>query len=157
MTDKKMLVSKIDNGTVIDKIGAGMSLTILRVLNIREDYSDTVAVAIMVSSESMGKKDIVKLTHRDLSEDELKAIWLIAPDAVVSVIDNYKVSEKFKIAGKITSNQFSGVLKCENPSCATNFNEPVKPRYTLMRRDPMLVRCLYCDRVMLEENIKEQL
>lgn len=157
MTEKTMLVAKIDDGTVIDKIPAGLSITLLRVLKIREDITDTVAVGIRVKSESMGTKDIVKLTNRYLTQNELKTIWLIAPDAVITIIKDYIVSEKFKIAERTDSNDFSGVLKCENPSCATNYNEPVTPKYTLMRRDPMLVRCLYCDRVMLEEGIRDQL
>ena len=47
---KQMLVTKIDNGTVIDKIPPGKSIQILRILNIDEDALDTVAVAIRVTS-----------------------------------------------------------------------------------------------------------
>lgn len=154
--EKQMLVSKIEAGTVIDKIPGGLSITILRVLNIREDVTDTVAVAIRVRSRSLGTKDIIKMTNRLLTDEEFKKIWLIAPYAVISTIREYKVADKFIISSKITSNEFVGVLKCDNPSCATNFNEPVEGKFTLMRRDPMLIRCLYCDRVMIESNIKDQ-
>ena len=154
--EREMLVSKIDTGTVIDKIPGGLSITILRVLNIREDVTDTVAVAIRVKSTSLGVKDIIKMTNRFLTEDDFQKIWLISPEAVVSTIHDYKVSEKFVLSDKITSDEIVGVLKCENPSCATNFNEPVSGRFTLMRRDPMLIRCKYCDRVMLESNITDQ-
>ncbi|MCY3411980.1 MAG: aspartate carbamoyltransferase regulatory subunit [Candidatus Heimdallarchaeota archaeon] len=158
MTDEPtMLVSKIDAGTVIDKIPAGLSLPVLRALDIREGDTKTVAVAIRVNSESMGKKDIVKLTHRFLNEDELTKIWLIAPNAQISIIREYQVAEKYEIYTKVTSDEFTGVLQCDNPSCATNYNEPVTGHFQLMQRDPMLVRCLYCDRVMLEDNIKDQL
>ena len=154
--EKEMLVSKINEGTVIDKIPGGLSITILRVLNIREDVTDTVAVAIRVKSSSLGVKDIIKMTNRFLTEEEYKKIWLIAPQSVISTIQDYNVSDKFILSSKITSNEFTGVLKCDNPSCATNFNEPVDGNFTLMRRDPMLIRCLYCDRVMIGSNIKDQ-
>ena len=36
-----MLVTKIENGTVIDKIPPGKSIQILRILNIDEDALDT--------------------------------------------------------------------------------------------------------------------
>lgn len=160
MTDSdipQMLVTKIENGTVIDKIGPGKSLQILKMLNIDEDEPDTVAVAIKVSSESMGRKDIIKLTNRYITEEEQKKIWIVAPKARIAIIKNYNVSEKFDIADKELSNEFTGLLKCNNPTCSTNYNEPVKPKFYLMQRDPLLVRCLYCDRVMVEENIREQL
>ncbi len=155
--DKQMLVSKIPNGTVIDKIPAGKSYQIIKILKINEDITDTVAIAIRVSSKSMGSKDIVKLRNRKLTDSELKKCWLIAPNAKIALIDNYEVIERFKLADREFSNIFEGVLTCINPTCSTNFREPITPRYILMQRDPLLVRCLYCDRVMIEKNIRDQL
>ncbi len=155
--DKKMLVSKIDKGTVIDKIPSGISLQILKILKIREDVEETVAVAIRVKSKSMGRKDIIKLTHRFLCEDELFKIWIVAPEAVITSIDNYKVQNKIKLSDLQFSNEFEGLLKCNNPTCATNYGEPVTPKFTLIKRDPLLIRCQFCDRVMIEDNIREQL
>ena len=158
MSDPRhMLVSKIEDGTVIDKIPPGKSIQILRILNIDENSVDTVAVAIKVTSQSMGRKDIIKLTNRYLEDNELKKIWLIAPNAIVSIVHNFNISEKFDLASRELTNEFSGVLKCINPTCATNYREPVIPKFLLMRRDPLLIRCLYCDKVMLEENVREQL
>ena len=72
---RQMLVSKIEDGTVIDKIPPGKSIQILRILSIDENSLDTVAVAIKVTSKSMGRKDIIKLTNRYLEDNELKKIW----------------------------------------------------------------------------------
>jgi len=153
----QMLVSKIENGTVIDKIPAGKSLEILKILKIKDSENETIAIGIHVSSKSMGRKDLVKLTNRTLSDDELKRIWLISPEAKISKIVNFDVNDQFLLSEREFSNEFEGVLKCINPTCATNFREPVKPRFLLMKRDPLLVRCLYCDRVMVEENVRDQL
>ncbi len=155
--ERTMIVSKIERGTVIDKIPAGKSLQLIYMLHITGDEMKTVAVGIHVNSASMGKKDILKLTNRDLSGAELNKIWLIAPDAVISTIKDYQVSDKRPISSMRSGNEFEGVLKCNNPTCATNFNEPVKNKFILMDRDPLLVRCYYCDRVMIEDNIKDQL
>ena len=103
------------------------------------------------------KDDILKLTNRYLTGEELNKIWLIAPDAVISTIKDYHVADKKPISSMRSGNEFEGVLKCNNPTCATNFNEPVKSKFILMDRDPLLVRCYYCDRVMIEDNIKDQL
>lgn len=153
----QMLVSKIKDGTVIDKIPPGKSILLLKILNIDENLADTIGLAIKVTSKSMGRKDIVKLTNRFLSDEEYKKIWLIAPKAKIAIIKDYEVSEKFNLQEKELSMEFTGVLTCNNPTCATNFREPVTPSFIVLRRDPLLVRCQYCDRVMLEENIREQL
>ncbi|MHA2503947.1 MAG: aspartate carbamoyltransferase regulatory subunit [Candidatus Kariarchaeaceae archaeon] len=155
--EKQMLVTKIDNGTVIDKIPAGKALQILRILKIYDTVEFTIAVAIRVDSRSLGTKDIVKMKDRQLSEDELKKIWLIAPNAKISRIEGYEVREQFMLQERQFNNKFTGVLTCNNPTCATNHREPVDKEFLLMQRDPILVRCLYCDRVMLESNIREQL
>jgi len=157
MTDKEMLVTKIDEGTVIDKITAGKSLQILKILKINEQVENTIAVAIRVKSQSMGIKDMVKLKDRFLSEEELKKIWLIAPNAKISLIKDYEVSNQFRLSDREFSNTFEEVLICNNPTCATNQNEPITREFSLMQRNPLLVRCLYCDRVMVESNIREQL
>ena len=153
----EMLVTKIDQGTVIDKIPAGKSMQILRILKIDENVENTIAVAIRVKSQSMGVKDMVKLKDRFLSDAELKKIWLISPNAKISTIKDYEVDTQFRLSDKEFSSTFEGVLICNNPTCATNGNEPINREFLLMQRDPLLVRCLYCDRVMLENNIREQL
>ncbi|MDH5646494.1 MAG: aspartate carbamoyltransferase regulatory subunit, partial [Candidatus Heimdallarchaeota archaeon] len=144
LNTQKMLVSKIPNGTVIDKIPGGKSLQILKILGIKDEVENTIAVAIRVNSKSMKTKDIIKLKDRNLSIEELKKIWLIAPQSKISIINNYKVNEQFTLSDKHFSNEFEGVLQCNNPTCATNMNEPVVRQFYLMQRDPILVRCLYC-------------
>jgi len=84
-----MLVSKIENGTVIDKIFPGKSIQVLRILGIDEEAVDTVAVAIKVTSKSMGRKDLIKLTNRYLNDDELKTIIEQTINGAVSTIPAY--------------------------------------------------------------------
>ena len=117
MNKKEMLVTKIDHGTVIDKIPAGKSLQIMRILKIDESYNNTVAVAIRVISKSMEIKDILKIKDRILSEEELKKIWLISPNAKISIIKDYEVSDQFSLSDREFSNVFQGVLRCNNPTC----------------------------------------
>ena len=49
----KLIVTKIENGTVIDRIPPGKALRILEVLGIDSNYPYTVALAIRVPSKKM--------------------------------------------------------------------------------------------------------
>jgi aspartate carbamoyltransferase regulatory subunit len=33
------------------------------------------------------------------------------------------------------------------PNCITNKNEPVEPQFTVESKDPVVLRCFYCDRI----------
>ncbi len=60
-----------------------------------------------VASEKLGKKDVVKIENKVVSEEEASKIALIAPDATLNIIKNWKVVEKNlkrekRGAGKVT-------------------------------------------------------
>jgi len=154
--ERQMLIPKIEEGTVIDKIPAGKSFQIIKILKVEIETAQPIAIGFKVISRQMKVKDIVKLTNRVLTEKELRSIWLISPDVKISVISNYEVTEQYLLSSKVFDNKFEGVLKCINPTCATNFREPVTPKFLVMDRNPLLVRCRYCDQVMLEDNVRAQ-
>jgi len=57
----KLIVTKIKEGTVIDRIPPGKALKILEVLGIDSNYPYTVALVMRVSSQVMTLKDVVKI------------------------------------------------------------------------------------------------
>ncbi|MEM2127741.1 MAG: aspartate carbamoyltransferase regulatory subunit, partial [Candidatus Bathyarchaeia archaeon] len=59
MSDRQLLVSKIENGIVIDHIPAGKAFLVLKLL--RLDPSARVLLAINVDSRRLGVKDIIKV------------------------------------------------------------------------------------------------
>ena len=63
MSEKYMKVEKIEHGTVIDHIMAGMAFDVIRVLGLRNDRS----MSILVNSQSQkgGRKDILKIHTRE--------------------------------------------------------------------------------------------
>ena len=89
-----IVISPIKNGTVIDHITPGEGLTVLRILGIRDGTNVTVIVASNVPSSRGGRKDMVKIENRELLKDEVDKIALVAPDATISIIRNFKVSVK---------------------------------------------------------------
>ncbi|RMG31061.1 MAG: aspartate carbamoyltransferase regulatory subunit [Methanobacteriota archaeon] len=147
-----MAVSKIKNGTVIDRIPPGKALKVVDLLGLDKE-GHTLTIGMFMSSTKMKLKDIVKVHDRTLTKTEIDALGLFAPGVTISTIENYDV--RTKIEPKVPE-IIEEVLKCNNPTCATNYREPVITKFRVIQVNPLLVRCYYCDRVMLEENIMSQ-
>ncbi|MDO5846481.1 MAG: aspartate carbamoyltransferase regulatory subunit [Methanocorpusculum sp.] len=140
-----IIVSPIKNGTVIDHITPGEGLTVIRILGIGRGSHVTVTVASNVASSRGGRKDLVKIENRELLESEVDKISLIAPDATISIIRNFKVAVKKQVD---VPADIVGVIKCPNPNCITNTKEPVESHFSL---HPRGFRCQYCDAVISRE------
>lgn len=55
-------------------------------------------------------------------------------------------------------NQFENKITCTYSTCITNKpREPITPRFVVVSRSPLLVRCEYCGRYIEAETILEQL
>jgi aspartate carbamoyltransferase regulatory subunit len=143
---KELVISKIEYGTVIDHINAGKALLVLRILGIKPGSGEMVTMAMNVPSKKMGKKDIVKVAGKFISEEELNKIALIAPKATINLIENYEIKKKFKV----TLPKFiEGILRCPNRNCITNSREPITPKfYVYLRDDSVVAKCYYCNKVI---------
>ena len=92
---RELKITPIKNGTVIDHIGNGLSLEVLKIIGVNElDKDSTVSVALHVRSQKLGWKDIVKVENMELSPRKVNAIALIAPTATISIIRDFQVREK---------------------------------------------------------------
>lgn len=138
-TGKGLLISPIRNGTVIDHITAGEALNVLKIIGITGTTNESVSVATNVASGKMGKKDIVKVVNRELSTEEVDRIALIAPRASISIIREYRV---FRKKGVEKPKFLVGTVKCPNPGCISNTNEPIESRFAVI---PSGLQCLYCE------------
>jgi len=134
-----LLVSPIRNGTVIDHITAGEALNVLRILGITGSTRECLSIATNVESKRLGKKDIVKIENRELRTEEVDRIALIAPHARINIIRDYHVAEK---KGVEIPKVLKGVVRCPNPGCITNTNEPVASTFEVLDKG---LHCLYCD------------
>ena len=140
---KEFKVTPIRNGTVIDHIQAGMALKVLRIIGVKGEVSSTVSVLMHVPSKKEGWKDIVKVEDRELDPKELDKIALISPDATINIIRDYNVAQKFIVE---VPSRVKGIMKCSNPGCITNKNEPVEAEFVVESKKPPSLRCVYCDR-----------
>lgn len=141
---------KIENGTVIDHIPAGKGLEVINILNIDLGHNETAVVLVNVPSKKMGKKGVIKVENRQLSEWEVNKIALIAPSASLNIIKNWEVVEKQKVKlPKILIN----VTNCPNANCITNSNENMEKKFIVENENPLKLRCFYCERLFRREEI----
>jgi aspartate carbamoyltransferase regulatory subunit len=140
MTKPTQQVAKLKEGTVLDHLRAGTALRCLRVLNLPADV--TVMIGVNLSSKRLERKDIIKVERYELSGEEAAKVALISPDATLSIIRDYKVIEKHGLHPPIA---FRGLLKCLNPACIVH-TERVSGSFVVEQRDPLIVRCDYCER-----------
>ncbi len=145
-------VTAIRNGTVIDHIPSGQAMRVLEMLAIDKSTSVPVSMVMNVPSKKMGTKDIIKVEDRELNQDELNRLALVAPDARVAIIRAYSVAEKLTIE---LGDEVTNVVSCTFLNCiTTNPREPLAHRLKVMSREPLELRCHYCGRPQdLEELI----
>jgi aspartate carbamoyltransferase regulatory subunit len=144
VTERELVISKIREGTVIDHINAGKALLVLKILGIDEKTRETVSLAMNVPSRKMGKKDIVKVEGLFISEEKLNKIALIAPNATINLVREYRIEKKFKVK---PPEVVRGILKCPNRMCISNAREPVESIfYISLKGDEVVAKCHYCGR-----------
>jgi aspartate carbamoyltransferase regulatory subunit len=146
-------VSKIKEGTVIDHITSGHALDVIKILGITGHGEGAVTVAMNVPSKRHGMKDMVKVEGRELNPKEVDKIALLAPNASINIVRDYKVTEKERVKlPKI----IRGILECANPACISNSKEPVQPTFYVDKEEPLRLRCHYCGYVMEKEEVLKQ-
>ena len=148
---KELKIQTIKDGTVIDHITAGNAVKVLHILGIPKSTSSTVSVAMNVKS-MLGKKDIVKVENRELDPQEVDKIALVAPKATINIIRNFEVAEKYRVK---LPEEIIGIVRCSNPTCVSNSNEPIDSRFIVMSEDPPHIKCYFCERE--PEDISERI
>ena len=153
LSETTLRVSKIKDGTVIDHITAGHALEVLKILGITDPVKSVVTVGMNVPSKTFGLKDMVKIEGRELKAQEVDKIALLAPHASINIIRNYKVVDKQLV--KLPS-IIRETVKCSNPACISNSNEPVKSTFYVDEDEPLRLRCHYCGYIMERQDIPKQ-
>ena len=154
MTKSELKIRAIENGTVIDHITANKALHILKILGLPDGKIQNVTVAMNVSSGITGRKDIVKIENREIDHEELNQIALIAPEATINIIRDFEVIKKDQI---ILPEVITSIIKCTNSKCITNYeNEPITSKFNVIERQPTVLRCHYCEKLIKNEDIEKQ-
>ena len=142
MTRKELVVSALENGTVLDHIPAENVYKALDILDLKE-IENQITIGINLTSKVHGKKGIIKIADKFFKDEELNRLALIAPNATVNVIRDFKVVEKKKLS---IPKEVVGIVKCRNPKCVTN-HQPIKTWFSTTQEDNDLVlKCHYCEK-----------
>jgi len=153
MSETELRVSKIKDGTVIDHITGGHALDVAKILGITGREKRVITIAINVPSKRFRMKDIVKIEGRELNSQEVHKIALLAPHATINIIREYRVVEKQRVQlPKVIEN----IIKCANPACISNSNEPVQAKFYVDSEEPLLLKCHYCSYIMEKKEVLEQ-
>ena len=151
MSKPELKVKPIENGTVIDHIQANKALQVLKILGLPKEGIN-VTLAMNVPSK-LGFKDIVKIENREVEHSEIDKISLIAPHATINIIRDYEIVSKKKVESVEVLN---GIVKCTNPKCISNTDEPIESKFYLVESDPITLRCHYCERLVQADEISKQ-
>lgn len=153
MAKKTLRVSKIKSGTVIDHITSGHALDVIKILGITGRTGGVVTVAMNIPSKKLGGKDMVKVEGRELKSDEVDKIALLAPHATINIVRDYKAVEKQRV--KLPS-VIRGIVKCANPACVSNSDEPIQSTFYVEREEPLRLKCHYCGYIMEKKDVLKQ-
>lgn len=146
---KQLSVSAIENGTVIDHIPARNLFKVIKILGL-DKIDNQITFGTNLDSEKLVQKAIIKISGVFFEDGDINRIALVAPDAKLNIIRDYEVVEKrvVKVPDSIT-----GIARCMNPQCITNF-EPVTTKFKVVSRKNVALKCHYCEKITDQEHLR---
>ena len=141
MAKKEMLVTAIENGTVIDHIPAEKTYKVVTLLQL-DKLTTPVTIGNYLESNKVGHKGIIKVEDRFFTDEEISRLSVVAPNIVLNIIKDYEVVEKKTV---ITPDDLRGIVKCNNPKCITN-NEPMQTLFHVEDKEHGIIKCHYCEK-----------
>ncbi|MBO8464727.1 MAG: aspartate carbamoyltransferase regulatory subunit [Bacteroidetes bacterium] len=150
MEERHLVVTAIKNGTVLDHIPADQIYRVMDLLELR-GAPNQITIGINLESKTFGKKGIIKIADRWLEDAEVNRLALVAPNATINIIRDFKVTEKKVIR---MPKEITGIAKCNNPKCITN-HEPIRTKFTTVEKNgETFMLCHYCEKMTPVKNIK---
>lgn len=134
-----MNIDSIQNGIVIDHITAGRGMRLYELLHL-DELDCSVAIIKNVTSQKMGKKDIIKIdSDVDINMD---VIGFVDPQATVNIIREGERADKRCIE---MPRELVNVIRCKNPRCITTTEQELDHVFRLTDRENKIYRCIYCE------------
>ncbi len=145
---KQLSVSGIKNGTVIDHIPAKNLFKVISILGL-EKFDNRITFGTNLESKKLGRKAIIKVAGKTFVDDDVNRIALVAPEAKLNIINNYKVVEKYNVE---VPKEIIGIARCVNPKCITN-HEQIITRFTVIPGNEIALKCRYCEKITDQEHL----
>ena len=146
---KELAVAALENGTVIDRIPSEQLFKVVTILRL-DTIPNSITIGNNLNSKKIGRKGIIKVADYFFRDEEINKIALIAPEATINVIRNYKVVEKYRVALHDT---LRGIIRCSNPKCITN-NEPMSTYFHVVDKEAGTLKCHYCEKEQNKSKVK---
>ena len=134
-----MNIDSIHNGIVIDHITAGRGMRLYELLHL-DDLDCSVAIIKNVTSQKMGKKDIIKIDSS--AHINMDVIGFVDPQATVNIIRDGELVRKKCIEMPL---ELTNVIKCMNPRCITTTEQELDHVFRLTDKENKVYRCIYCE------------
>lgn len=149
--DKKLSVTAIQNGTVIDHIPAQNLFNVISILGLDQITENLVTFGTNFKSDRLGRKAIIKVSDKYFKDIDINKIALVAPNAKLNIIKDYEVVEKRQV---IVPTEINGIARCMNPKCITN-NENIVTRFSVMDRNGSIsLKCNYCEKITDQQHLQ---
>ena len=145
---KQLSVSAIQNGTVIDHVPAKNLFKVIQILGL-DKIETQITFGTNLESKKLGKKAIIKISGVYFEDEDINRIALVAPDAKLNIIRDYEVVEKKVV---VVPDSITGIAKCMNPKCITNF-EHVTTKFRVVSKKNVVLKCHYCEKMTTQENL----
>lgn len=143
-----LLVEAIEAGTVIDHIPPGQAMNILRLFNFLGKHNH-ITVGFNLRSGELGNKDIIKIADVFFSPTETQQLAILAPNATINQIKDYKVVDKYHLR---LPHETIGAFSCPNSNCITHVEKQAPSRFKIFKEgEQVMMRCHYCERVFERE------
>lgn len=146
---KELVVSAIENGTVIDHIPAKSVFRVVKMLKL-DQTEGQVTIGFNLESKKYGRKGIIKASGQFFEKRDADKISLIAPTATIITIRNYEVVNKQQVEIPESIEQF---VKCVNPNCITN-HQQITTRFNVIDKEDLKLQCHYCEKITGKNNIE---
>ena len=144
----ELVVSAIKNGTVIDRVPPQSLFKVISILGL-DRIKAQITFGNNLDSKKLGKKAVIKITDKFFDDEEINKIALVAPEAKLNTIRDYRVAEKREVK---VPDEVTGIAKCVNPKCITN-NEQVITRFYVIAKKPVALKCHYCEKMVEQEQM----
>lgn len=148
--EKTLSVTAIEHGVVIDHIPAGQAVKLLNLLGL-VSHKNTITLGLNLQSKHHGLKDIIKIEARHLTDNNLHEIAILAPNATINVIENYKVVKKIQDS---PPKEIEGLLDCPNKNCITNNDSAASHFYVNNHADKIVLLCKFCEKEFSRDELK---
>jgi aspartate carbamoyltransferase regulatory subunit len=147
---KEFKVTAIKNGTVIDHIPSEQLFKVIEILGL-EHGANQVTFGMNLESKRLGSKAIIKIADRFFEDDDVNRIALIAPQAKLNIIREYKVVEKRQVT---IPEHIVGIAKCVNPQCVTN-HQAIETHFSAQQTGKEIaLTCRYCEKTTDNRTLK---